>query len=245
MESLWRDPHRPACDSTTPHIRSAATQLTVYRVPRDESRESRGGESRERPPISPRRWREHDTHIGSHHMTSKYEERWKNDLQRNHRAAVATCDVTMLVKVCPAVRQALADCGSGEWDSGHAVRRAVLVEVHRTRLVRPRRGAVRGRYVSTPQFRHSAGDRPRHPPRGRTPRINGPDRTAPATRTGDPADPRRPGVAVGALGPRAPAAARRPGGRGVRVRAGRPPSDKMYLMDVFHDMMRGSKNRCT
>ena len=104
MESLWRDPHRPACDSTTPHIRSAATQLTVYRVPRDESRESRGGESRERPPISPRRWREHDTHIGSHHMTSKYEERWKNDLQRNHRAAVATCDVTMLVKVCPAVR---------------------------------------------------------------------------------------------------------------------------------------------
>ena len=150
MESLWRDPHRPACDSTTPHIRSAATQLTVYRVPRDESRESRGGESRERPPISPRRWREHDTHIGSHHMTSKYEERWKNDLQRNHRAAVATCDVTMLVKVCPAVRQALADCGSGEWDSGHAVRRAVLVEVHRTRLVRPRRGAVRGRYVLRP-----------------------------------------------------------------------------------------------
>ena len=152
MESLWRDPHRPACDSTTPHIRSAATQLTVYRVPRDESRESRGGESRERPPISPRRWREHDTHIGSHHMTSKYEERWKNDLQRNHRAAVATCDVTMLVKVCPAVRQALADCGSGEWDSGHAVRRAVLVEVHRTRLVRPRRGAVRGRYVLRPKF---------------------------------------------------------------------------------------------
>ena len=197
MESLWRDPHRPACDSTTPHIRSAATQLTVYRVPRDESRESRGGESRERPPISPRRWREHDTHIGSHHMTSKYEERWKNDLQRNHRAAVATCDVTMLVKVCPAVRQALADCGSGEWDSGHAVLRAVLVEVHRTRLVRPRRGAVRGRYVLRPKFGIPPGTgRAPHPPRGRTPRINGPDPTAAGHASGDP----RPGRAWG-LGP--------------------------------------------
>ena len=29
MESRWRDPHRPACDSTTPHIRSAATSPHV------------------------------------------------------------------------------------------------------------------------------------------------------------------------------------------------------------------------
>ena len=226
MESLWRDPHRPACDSTTPHIRSAATQLTVYRVPRDESRESRGGESRERPPISPRRWREHDTHIGSHHMTSKYEERWKNDLQRNHRAAVATCDVTMLVKVCPAVRQALADCGRQRrvgLRSRRTARGSRRSSPYALSTPAPRRGPRTLRF--TPQFRHSAGDRPRHPPRGRTPRINGPDRTAPATRTGDPADPRRPGVAVGALGPRAPA--RRPGGAGTR----RPTAERQDVLN--------------
>ena len=189
MESLWRDPHRPACDSTTPHIRSAATQLTVYRVPRDESRESRGGESRERPPISPRRWREHDTHIGSHHMTSKYEERWKNDLQRNHRAAVATCDVTMLVKVCPAVRQALADCGSGEWDSGHAVRRAVLVEVHRTRLVYARAAPAAARsadvtfYAPNSAFRRGPAGAPRRTPRAAGRRgSTAPTAPPPATR---------------------------------------------------------------